>query len=317
MGVNMDRPERWKEDIVRSVELYNEWFLRFAPQTFSEQRRCATERVREVLCLTNYLRAITPRVLADNPRILPVLRMLTAPPLARDRLAGLANVKKHLLTQLEKNPQARRRTSRSALDEQLERLVARVRELLDPDLCPWSYEQREPLEEEVHRALSIVADRLTGADADPVIRNAQEERQLHKIECWLSNRRYTKVGGRVHVREMKPGTFAFRVNAEGVTERGRRVKVPVDVVVMPHGAQPPSLPLMIEAKSAGDYTNTNKRRKEEATKVDQLRRKYGTGVQYILFLCGYFDSKYLHYEADKGIDWVWEHRIDDLTEFGL
>jgi hypothetical protein len=49
----------------------------------------------------------------------------------------------------------------------------------------------------------------------------------------------------------------------------------------------------------------------------QLRATYGTGVRFILFLCGYFDGGYLGYEAAEGIDWVWEHRIDELTEFGL
>jgi len=33
--------------------------------------------------------------------------------------------------------------------------------------------------------------------------------------------------------------------------------------------------------------------------------------------CGYFDSGYLGYEAAEGIDWVWEHRIDDLARLGL
>jgi len=75
--------------------------------------------------------------------------------------------------------------------------------------------------------------------------------------------------------------------------------------------------MLIEAKSAGDFTNTNKRRKEEAVKISQLRRTYGPRVQFILFLCGYFDSGYLGYEAAEGIDWVWEHRIDDLKKFGL
>lgn len=32
---------------------------------------------------------------------------------------------------------------------------------------------------------------------------------------------------------------------------------------------------------------------------------------------GYFDSGYLGYEAAERIDWVWEHRIDDLAECGL
>ena len=77
------------------------------------------------------------------------------------------------------------------------------------------------------------------------------------------------------------------------------------------------LPLLIEAKSAGDFTNVNKRRKEEATKMTQLRRTHGQNVRFILFLCGYFDTPYLGYEAAEGIDWVWEHRITDFREFGL
>lgn len=85
---------------------------------------------------------------------------------------------------------------------------------------------------------------------------------------------------------------------------------------MPLKAKPKKIPILIEAKSAGDFTNTNKRRKEEATKVAQLRNNYGD-IKFVLFLCGYFDSGYLGYEAAEGIDWVWEHRIDDLEELGL
>ena len=86
---------------------------------------------------------------------------------------------------------------------------------------------------------------------------------------------------------------------------------------MPRGARAGEFPLFLEAKSAGDFTNTNKRRKEEAVKMAQLRSTYGAAVRFNLFLCGYFDSGYLGYEAAEGIDWVWEHRIDDLALFGL
>ena len=86
---------------------------------------------------------------------------------------------------------------------------------------------------------------------------------------------------------------------------------------MPKTAQAGDLPLFFEAKSAGDFTNVNKRRKEEAAKMGQLRNNYGTRVRFNLFLCGYFDTGYLGYEAAEGIDWVWEHRIDDLAKFGL
>lgn len=71
--------------------------------------------------------------------------------------------------------------------------------------------------------------------------------------------------------------------------------------------------LLIEAKSAGDFTNTNKRRKEEAIKKQQIDTTYPGQTVFLLFLCGYFDCVYLGYEAAEGIDWVWEHRIDDLN----
>ena len=66
---------------------------------------------------------------------------------------------------------------------------------------------------------------------------------------------------------------------------------------MPLHANADDLPILIEAKSAGDYTNTNKRRKEEATKIAQLTSSYGARIRFVLFLCGYFDSDYLGYEA--------------------
>lgn len=95
---------------------------------------------------------------------------------------------------------------------------------------------------------------------------------------------------------------------------GKHLTVPTDLIIQLKTGRSP---LLIEAKSAGDFTNTNKRRKEEAQKYNQLQATYGEDVRYILFLCGYFDSGYLGYEAAEGIDWVWEHRIEDLEEFDL
>ena len=117
---------------------------------------------------------------------------------------------------------------------------------------------------------------------------------------------------------MPPGTYAFRVNVEAKQGRSEKtVNIPVDAIAMPKRRRAGRMPVLIEAKSAGDYANVNKRRKEEAAKNDQLRGTYGEEVRLVLFLCGYFDSRYLGYEAAEGIDWVWEHRIDDLTRLGL
>ncbi len=114
---------------------------------------------------------------------------------------------------------------------------------------------------------------------------------------------------------MPPGTFAFHMGIRAKADQS--VNIPVDAVIQPHEPQSGSLPRMIEAKSAGDFTNTNKRRKEEADKMSNLKARFGDNVPYSLFLCGYFDAGYLGYEAAEGIDWVWEHRIDDLQGLGL
>ncbi len=117
---------------------------------------------------------------------------------------------------------------------------------------------------------------------------------------------------------MTPGTFSFRTNVPVKLEGGdQSVNIPIDVVIMPKTVKKGGFPIFFEAKSAGDFTNTNKRRKEEAMKMTQLRSAYGRKVQFNLFLCGYFDSGYLGYEAAEGIDWVWEHRIGDLALFGI
>jgi hypothetical protein len=114
------------------------------------------------------------------------------------------------------------------------------------------------------------------------------------------------------------GTYAVRMNINVRLSSGSKtVNIPIDIIIMPKTATRGDGPVLIEAKSAGDYTNVNKRRKEEATKMNLLKANLGREVKFILFLCGYFDIGYLDYEASEGIDWIWEHRIDDLESLGL
>jgi hypothetical protein len=317
MGINLDKPHLWKEDIARSVDLYNEWFLKFAPKTYREERVKATKEVEAMLDRTNHLRNLTPNELRSHPSVLFALRMSTAPPIARDRLVGLAAVSKSLVNNMELKHRLPPGMKSATVDANLEKIAGMILRLADIDIFPWLGDERDPTEQEVYRAATIVADRLCGANADPIVRNAQEKRQLRKIKTWLEDRGYKDITGKVPLDKLKPGMFGLRLNVSGLKEGHEPVNIPVDIVVMPLKAKAGELPLMIEAKSAGDFTNVNKRRKEEATKVAQLRRKHGNGVRYILFLCGYFDSGYLGYEAAEGIDWVWEHRMGHLARFGL
>jgi len=192
--------------------------------------------------------------------------------------------------------------------------------MADPDIFVWLGRKEAPTETEIHRAATIVADRLCGAVANPIIRNAQEKRQLAAVGSWLSARGYRLIGNdeRLKFSDMEPGSYTFRINVPvrlGKTERF--VNIPVDAAIKTKNAKKFDLPLLVEAKSAGDFTNVNKRRKEEAAKVNQLRATYGKRARFVLLLCGYFDSGYLGYEAAEGIDWVWEHRLSDFSLFGV
>lgn len=319
MLVNANKPERWKADIAQSVDLYNNWFLQFAPQVYRNTRIETTRLVETAFSWTANLTALTPSVLQQHPSILPMLRMTTIPPLARDRLIGLAGVSPHLIQSMEKNGRLPVQMSAVGVEEELQKISRVIMRLIDYDIFPWLQNKQEAKEVELYRAATIVADRLCGAASDPIIRNAQEQRQLELIRQWLVRRGYyeVKTGERVAFDKIEPGAFAFRLNIQVMQDKSRHVIIPVDAVIKPLQAKLEDFPLLIEAKSAGDFTNTNKRRKEEATKVAQLRATYGDAIRLVLFLCGYFDSGYLGYEAAEEIDWVWEHRIDELAAFGV
>jgi hypothetical protein len=102
VAINADKPHLWRADVEASVDLYNNWFIRFAPKTFRDKRAEVTKDVEAGLHRTRDLLEISPAILKQCPGVLPMLRMATCPPLARDRLAGLARADKHVVLSMEK-----------------------------------------------------------------------------------------------------------------------------------------------------------------------------------------------------------------------
>lgn len=319
MAINLDKPHLWKNDVTASVDMYNDWFMQFAPQAFRQNRITTANKVEQALTATDNLRDISSTILKQNPGILPMLRMSTCPPIARDRLIGLAKVSKNLVENMESEPaRLPPRMENIAIERDLCKIGEIIMRMADPDIFVWLNREAPASNEELARSATIVADRLCGAISDPIIRNAQEVRQLQKIEHWLLSKGYKNVTSeKLKFNTMPPASFAFRMNIPVNSGESLTVNIPVDVVIMPISGKFGDFPVLIEAKSAGDFTNVNKRRKEEAQKMSQLRATYGRNVQFGLFLCGYFDCGYLGYEAAEGIDWVWEHRISDMEQFGL
>lgn len=321
-GANRHKAEAlWAVDTAASVAMFNGDFLRQAAQDRGTQQAGALAAIAHTLAATDHLTRLDADVLAQNPGILTTLRHCTYPPVAVDRLIGLAGVPASLVKRMESRGDIAARRPSAACREHLGRVASLLQDLLDPNLASWLARGDAPSETEVARLTAVVADRLCLTSFNSANRNEPEKRQLSKVQQWLEARGYTQIpeGEDFDLHAMRPGTFRFRGNVPVFIEHNGtgKVKMPVDVIIQPLNAADGDLPLLFEAKASGDHINPNKRRKEEAIKARQLRGTYGEGIRFNLILSGCFDAAYLRYEAAECIDWIWEHRVDDLACFGL
>ncbi len=113
--------------------------------------------------------------------------MCTAPPLAVDRSIGLAGANKSLIGSMEEGKLAKRMKA-DLLEENLTKVCRVLTKLLDRGIFPWLDARHDPTDHERDRASTIVADRLCSAVANPIVRNAQEQRQLALVGDWLDQR---------------------------------------------------------------------------------------------------------------------------------
>ncbi len=112
---------------------------------------------------------------------------------------------------------------------------------------------------------------------------------------------------------MPPGIYGFGRKIPVIRADGYPQHLTVDFVVSPLDAKLPRV--CLELKSAGDFTNVNKRRKEESDKHGALKSAHGDEVVLLLQLFGYFGGPFLRFQAEAGIDWAWDHRPSDLAPY--
>jgi hypothetical protein len=299
----------WQPDIDRSVAEYDEWYLAESPTMFADARGRAVAEVAEAMCATDDLRNFNADTLEVRPGLLSVARMCVSPPMARDRFVGFSGANKALVTTMEREgviPASARR-----LRMQLEVMCDFLRPLLDPGLFGWLEHNRAPSAEERDKALLVIGERVTVATYMPALRNVQEARQKESMRAYLEGEGFEE--SRELPFDMPPGTFGFGRNVSVIRQDGAPQNLPVDCVVSPLEAESPLA--CVELKSAGDFTNVNKRRKEESDKHDALVRAHGDRAVFLLQLFGYFGHTYLGFEAAAGIDWAWDHRLADLAPY--
>lgn len=305
------KPSAWRRDIDRSTAEYDDWFENTAKTVLQEQRDNAAKLAIATMRETRDLRDLSPKALQKHPASLYVLRQAVLPPLARARLVNFTGVNPSLVDRMEKRGTVGAVTPE--VEGNLEALAEYLEPHLDPDLLPWLADDRKPTKRERDRALLLLGDRHARAMFDTEFRNAQEHRQKDRLRQYLKKRGLVEGDKSVPVAKLPAGTFVMGRNLVGKTATGGNQNLPTDCVIKPIKK---SLPLVaLEMKSAGDFVNPNKRRKEESSKHEALDRAYGKRAVMVLQLFGYFDEVYLEFEASAGLDWIWDHRLKDLAPY--
>jgi hypothetical protein len=309
--INADKPHLWKADIAASVDQFNQWFMRFAPLAFRSTRVKTTEHVKAALLATRDLRSLDVATLKSNPNALSTLRMCTAPPLAVDRLIGLANASKNLVGRMEEGRLPKKLKDQD-LDAELSKLCRILVKLLDRDIFPWLDVAKAPTDHERDRAATIVADRLCSAVASDSVCSERKIQQLSVLSVYLDSRGYREIvdPGRRHYNKSEPGTYIFCVTVPAAM--GRDALLAIDAVVQPIEPHIDGLPVLIQVASHSSFAEAMRHKSAHHATARALRMTYDDDVAFVLMLGGYLGGDYLGTQAAEGIDWVWQHRLSDL-----
>lgn len=311
--INAERPRLWRADITMADARFTDWLSRGGRLAYLTARESVGQEVSQMMRLTDHLRVVTPDVLRSDPALVATLRMCTAPALARDRLAGLAQARKPFLATLE---QGRLPTSASAaeLEAQLSRICRVLRNLWDSQVLPWLVHNGEPTESERQLASVVVADRRCLAVSDLILRQAHRRSQTVQLVQWLTEhgyRRQTVEKG--CVKDMPLGTFA--IDQPVVAGTHTPVDLFVDVVVQPHAKRRSRAPVFLDLTSLADASAV--KLAKESTRLRLLTQTFGEKTAVLSILAGSFDKEYLDARAARKLDWIWEHRMDDLAAVGV
>lgn len=307
--MNSNVPENWEVDREQARSEIISWL---SVSIDTKQRRTDLE-VRTANSLDNLAKFQSIEIaLNHDPFLLTTLRSLTRRDVGMSQFATFLGIGESELRGFEEG-------KKEPSKEFVVNAAKLIEVEIDHGLIPWYGEDRIPSVEERNRAIVVSSDRILKRSTSTELRYKHEPRQLEKLKEFLLKNDYKEHSYSTLVNPLKDvpqGTFSFRANVNGMTSEGLTLKQNVDVLIKPHNASREELPIFMEAKSMTDEVNPNKRQKEEAQKVNNLKRMFGTDNQkplvYILLIGGTVPRRYLEVEAGSGIDWVWEHRISDL-----
>jgi hypothetical protein len=305
--INAHKGQRWIVDLSAARDATDEWYMRSGRLAYETARRATVDEVTEVLRATDDLRRIEPDLLRQSPAALTTLRMSTAPPVARDRLAGLSRTERPLLTALEQD-RLPSRLSASELDAQLSRVCAVLAQMLDRDLFDWLEQDRPAEDPERTFAATLIADRRCESVGESILRQAERERQARALARWLDARGYTEHVGSVS--DLQAGGYRLGpVGLDAASTLGERT---VDAVIRPRDPRGHTHQIVLRSvpRAVGSvgFSPVGLSAAATGARSDETT---------VLLLVGVADQRFLRQGAAAGLDWIWEHRLDDLALVGL
>lgn len=310
--MNADKSNIWQLDIEQSSSMMVEWLHTSAKEIISNLRSQEVAKISKLILELDGRIELSELIL-QNPTVLMILRALTIRDIGMSQFSTFTGYGGTLIKRIEMGETIPER-------EFALKAASILANEMDYTLVPWLNEKRLPDNTEVNRAAIIALDRILRRTLSTKMRYKHEPRQLGKLEEYLVRRGYSKIDRSVvrqSLIEMPNGTFSFGVNVEGKRPDGEVLKQQVDALIKPFSKSIGLLPIFLEAKSMSDTVNPNKRQKEEFAKVLNVRNKWQQGSNYLFFILllgGTVPYRYLENEAGFGLDWIWEHRIEDLDK---
>jgi type II restriction enzyme len=141
-----------------------------------------------------------------------------------------------------------------------------------------------------------------------------EEGQYESLRKWLLRHGYRQVGADEYHSLDKMPTGSFSIPRAPLYEKKKvNIMAPKACVVRPANAAKARLVVVIEAKSSISIPSIIRCAKRDARKYATVKAKSGKNFAFLLLLCGYFDGYYLGPQAAEGVDWIWQHRLNDLN----
>ena len=305
--MNAKSPELWDDDRLMAKQKIISWLADYKD---AENLRFEIETSTRLILENIFTQKSLESVISKNPEALKVLRSLTRRDIGVSQMATFLNVTTNVLESFESG-----RKISEGLALRAENILLKE---LDQGISGWILEGREPSTEEFDRTLWISSDRILRRSTSTSLRYKHEPRQLEKLENYLNSKGLKKIDGssiKDPRSEMPMGTYSFRVSVQGMTSDGLILMQTVDALIKPFSKSDDLLPIFLEAKSMTDEVNPNKRQKEEAQKVESAKRRWqleNERLNFVLLLGGTVPKRYLQVEAGSDLDWIWEHRVEDL-----